>query len=214
MLTALNYLILFVYQARPCNQSRLGAPADLRVLKRGLVKAWAIGAVLFAASCGGGATRQSRAHVSTGPGATRVEVAEGEMREVLLQLQRVHFARDSVELTAEGRAALRRVAELLRSHTDVSLFIEGHADPRGTPEYNLGLGQQRAASVSRYVEGLGIESGRLQVTSYGEERPAAAELDRTGLARNRRVEFRVLRGSVRLVLEEGELLDDQGNPIR
>lgn len=172
-----------------------------------------LAAVLLAAACGS-ATPRSRARVPAAPGAIRVEVAEGEMREVLLQLARVHFARDSVELTAEGRAALRRVAELLRTHTDVSLFIEGHADPRGTPEYNLGLGQQRAASVSRYVEGLGIESSRLQLTSYGEERPAASEADRTGLARNRRVEFRVLRGDVRLVLEEGELLDDQGNPIR
>lgn len=135
------------------------------------------------------------------------------MREVLLQLQRVHFARDSVELTAEGHAALRRVAELLRAHADVNLFIEGHADPRGTPEYNLGLGQQRAATVSRYVEGLGIAPERLQLTSYGEERPLAPESSQSALARNRRVEFRVLRGNVRLVLEEGELLDDQGRPI-
>jgi peptidoglycan-associated lipoprotein len=180
-----------------------------------LVRArFALALVVVAVACGGGAPPQQRRRVPTSPGAIRIEVAEGEMREVLLQLQRVHFARDSVELTQEGRAALRRVAELLRSHTDVSLFIEGHADPRGTPEYNLGLGQQRAAAVSRYVEGLGVDTGRLQLTSYGEERPAAAESDQAGLARNRRVEFRVLRGNVRLVLEEGELLDDRGNPIR
>lgn len=179
---------------------------------RALVAAFAL-ALAFAA-CGGDATTRARARVRDRPAPERTEVAEGEMREVLLQLQRVHFSRDSVELSRESRAALRRVGELLREHTDVSLFIEGHADPRGTPEYNLGLGQQRAGTVFRYLEGLGIELERLQLVSYGEERPLSPEIDQTGLARNRRVEFRVLRGDVRLVLEEGELLDDRGNPIR
>lgn len=163
--------------------------------------------------CGGDGAGRGRSRVPTGAGRERVEIAQGEMREVLLQLQRVHFSRDSNQLTSESRAALRRVAELLRSHTEVSLFIEGHADPRGTPEYNLGLGQARAATVSQYVQELGVEPGRLQLVSYGEERPASLEVDRAGLARDRRVEFRVLRGNVRLVLDDGQLLDDEGRPL-
>jgi len=182
------------------------------------VKTWplllAVGlAAAAGGGCGGDEAAHGRARVPTGPGAARTEIAQGEMREVLLELQRVHFSRDSKQLTGESRAALRHVAELLRNHTEVSLFIEGHADPRGTPEYNLGLGQQRAAVVADYMHELGIDPERLQLVSYGEERPASLEMDAAGYARDRRVEFRLLRGDVRLVLEEGQLLDDRGNPL-
>jgi peptidoglycan-associated lipoprotein len=142
-----------------------------------------------------------------------VEVAQGEIREVLLELQRVHFALDSTDLGPESRAALRRAAEVLRLHPEVRLFIEGHADPRGTTEYNLALGLERATVVQRYCLELGIARERLEMTSYGEERPISTDPDQAGLARNRRVEFRLLRGRVRLVLEEGSLVDDHGNPI-
>jgi peptidoglycan-associated lipoprotein len=137
------------------------------------------------------------------------EVAQGEMREALLHLERVHFALDSAQLGPLARAALSRAADILREHPEVDLQVDGYADPRGASEYNLGLGQKRAESVARYLAGLGISGGRLRTISYGEERSEPG-FDRQSLARSRRVEFRLMRGTAHLVLDGGQLLDDRG----
>ncbi len=137
------------------------------------------------------------------------EVAEGRIREALLHLERVHFALDSAALGPDARAALRRAAEVLREHPEVNVQIEGYADPRGANEYNLGLGQSRAVSVARYLEDLSVPGERLRTVSYGEERSYAGT-DSRSLARNRRVDFRLMRGRAQLVLDDGSLLDDRG----
>ena len=137
------------------------------------------------------------------------EVARGPLREALVHLERVHFPMDSARLGPMGRAALRRAAEILTDHPEVNLQVEGYADPRGANEYNLGLGQKRAESVATYLTELGVPAGRLRAISYGEER-ATPGLDRRSLARNRRVEFRLMRGHAQLVLEDGQLVDDRG----
>lgn len=140
------------------------------------------------------------------------EVAQGRLREVLLHLERVHFALDSAALGPDARAALRRAAEVLQAHPEVTVQIEGYADPRGANEYNLGLGQNRASSVDRYLRDLGIPEERLRTVSYGEER-AYGSMDRQGYAQSRRVEFRLMRGRAQLVLDDGSLLDDRGQRL-
>jgi peptidoglycan-associated lipoprotein len=135
------------------------------------------------------------------------------MREILLNLMRVHFALDSEELPPPARDALDGAAAKLREHPEVALFIEGHADQRGAPEYNLALGQRRGATVANYLIRSGVSNDRLSVVSYGEERPLAEGDDQTSLARNRRVEFRLMRGDVQLVLEEGALVNDRGQTL-
>ena len=137
------------------------------------------------------------------------EVARGPLREVLLHLERVHFSLDSALLGPSAKAARRRAADVLREHAEVTLQIEGYADPRGANEYNLGLGQNRAVTVARYLEALGVPTERLRTVSYGEER-ALLGLDRESLARNRRVEFQLMRGRARLVVDDGQLVDDRG----
>lgn len=137
---------------------------------------------------------------------SRVDIAYGDMREVLIQLARVHFGRDSAEITPQAREALERAAAILSDHRDVFLVIEGHADNRGTPEYNLALGQRRADAVFGVLTSLGVAAGRLESVSFGEERPLADPRTGDGLARNRRVDFRLVQGTVRLVLDEGELV--------
>lgn len=163
--------------------------------------------MLVVSACGSGSVQTRRtmriAHT---------EVARGSMREALLHLERVHFALDSSQLGPMGRAALRRAAEILVEHPEVDLQVEGYADPRGASEYNLGLGQKRADVVVSYLAGLGVPEERLRTVSWGEER-AEPGADRVSLARNRRVEFRLMRGAARIVLDAGQLLDDRGTEL-
>ena len=99
---------------------------------------------------------------------------------------RVHFDLDRYELGNEAQSTLRQQAALLQSHPEVAVTIQGHADERGTREYNLALGERRADSVRNYLIALGIPGERISVISYGKERPECAEADESCWAQNRR----------------------------
>lgn len=86
---------------------------------------------------------------------------------------RVHFLEDSSELTAEAQAVLDKQARWLASYDHYRVTIEGHADERGTREYNLALGARRAISVRRFLISRGIRASRVKTTSFGKERPVA-----------------------------------------
>jgi peptidoglycan-associated lipoprotein len=102
----------------------------------------------------------------------------------------VYFGFDEWELTSEGRRRLDEKLAILQRHADVSLLVEGHADERGSDEYNLALGQRRADEVKSYLLSLGIAAERLSDISYGEERPAVAGADESAWSQNRRAEFK------------------------
>ncbi|MDB5477575.1 MAG: omp16 [Alphaproteobacteria bacterium] len=99
---------------------------------------------------------------------------------------RVFFGYDSSELTGEGRAVLEKQAAWLNQYANVAVTIEGHADERGTREYNLALGERRAQAVKNYLVSLGVPAGRLNTISYGKERPAVMGSDEESYAKNRR----------------------------
>jgi len=99
---------------------------------------------------------------------------------------RVFFALDSSELSAEGRATLERQAAWLKQYANVGITIEGHCDERGTREYNLALGERRAQAVKNYLVSLGVPAERLNTISYGKERPAVVGSDEEAWAKNRR----------------------------
>lgn len=99
---------------------------------------------------------------------------------------RVFFGYDSSEVTSEGRATLERQAAWLNQYPNVSVVIEGHADERGTREYNLALGERRAQAVKNYLISLGVSAGRVSTISYGKERPAVMGSDEASYAQNRR----------------------------
>ena len=99
---------------------------------------------------------------------------------------RVFFALDSHTLTAEGRSVLDAQAQWLNTNARVNVTIEGHADERGTREYNLALGERRANAVRLYLESRGVASSRLQTVTYGKERPEAFGNDEASHSRNRR----------------------------
>ena len=88
-------------------------------------------------------------------------------------------------MTTEERTVLERQAFWLRQYPTVAVTIEGHADERGTREYNLALGERRASAARDYLVSLGINAGRISTISYGEERPIAVGSNEEAWAQNR-----------------------------
>ena len=99
---------------------------------------------------------------------------------------RVLFAVDTSTITPEGQTILDGQAQWLLTNADYRAVIEGHADEQGTREYNLALGQRRANAVREYLVSRGVPSSRLQVTSFGKERPIAICSEESCYAQNRR----------------------------
>ena len=99
---------------------------------------------------------------------------------------RVFFEVDSSELTAQARATLEKQAQWLQTYNRYAFTIEGHADERGTREYNIALGARRAQSVRTYLASRGVDPGRMRTISYGKERPVAVCNDISCWSQNRR----------------------------
>ena len=98
----------------------------------------------------------------------------------------VNFDFDSAELTVSARSTLNRQSAFLSVNPALMIVIEGHADERGTREYNLALGDRRATAVRDYLVAKGINPARVRTVSYGKERPAASGSDEGAWAKNRR----------------------------
>src|SRR5205814_6124680 len=99
---------------------------------------------------------------------------------------RVFFESDSTELSAQARATLDKQAQWLAQYNRYSFTIEGHADERGTREYNIALGARRAQTVRQYLVARGVEANRMRTISYGKERPVAVCNDISCWSQNRR----------------------------
>lgn len=99
---------------------------------------------------------------------------------------RIFFAFDRADISAEAQQILQRQAEWLRRYANVSVTIEGHCDERGTREYNLALGERRAQAAKNVLVALGIPASRVATISYGKERPAVPGSSEEAYAQNRR----------------------------
>jgi peptidoglycan-associated lipoprotein len=111
----------------------------------------------------------------------------------------INFEYDQATVRTTDQTILDRKAAILGANPKVKLQISGHADERGSDEYNLALGNRRAAAAKRYLENKGIDASRMDVVSYGEERPLNAGHDEAAYAQNRRDEFQVTAGGDSLV---------------
>jgi peptidoglycan-associated lipoprotein len=122
---------------------------------------------------------------STGVGTTAIP---GSMADFMARAgsDRVFFALDRYDLDADARATLDRQAAWLRQYPAVRATIEGHADERGTREYNLALGERRANAARNYLAAQGVAASRMTVISYGKERPAVDGSNEEAWAQNRR----------------------------
>ncbi len=107
----------------------------------------------------------------------------------------IHFDFDRAELQAGDQAKLDGKIQVLTAHPRVTLQIAGNCDERGSEEYNLALGERRAASAKRYLEAHGIAAGRIAIVSYGKERPLDPGHDEGAWAKNRRDDFVVTHGA-------------------
>ncbi len=99
---------------------------------------------------------------------------------------RVFFATDQFDIDGEDQATLRSQAGWLARYPQVRVTVEGHADERGTRDYNLALGERRANAAKNYLASLGVDASRITTISYGKERPDAIGSDESAWARNRR----------------------------
>lgn len=124
---------------------------------------------------------------------TEDRLLSSDMQIVNDELQRrgfspdIYFDYDEATLSDDTRDKLSRNADLLKSQAQFSMTLEGHADSRGTSEYNLALGERRANAVKQYLGSLGVGADRMRTLSYGEERPACTEDVESCWSQNRRV---------------------------
>lgn len=125
---------------------------------------------------------------------TVAPVAEADVQEMRANFERVHFEFDSDSLDGPSKTALSKNAELMQRNSGIVIEVQGHADERGTTDYNLALGQRRAAAVNRYLTTVGVAQSRIRTISFGEERPLADGSSESVWAKNRRAEFRILSG--------------------
>ena len=106
-----------------------------------------------------------------------------------LSRRTIYFEYNMSDIDAEGKNALENHAVYMAAYPDVSVVLEGHADERGSREYNIGLGERRAQSVRRVLSFQGVSDKQIETVSYGEERPASLGHDEASWQQNRRVEL-------------------------
>jgi peptidoglycan-associated lipoprotein len=116
--------------------------------------------------------------------------AQRAERDRALATRIFYFEFDKSDLSAEARAALVHHANQLKANPSTRYRLEGHADERGTREYNLALGERRAQAIERYLQVQGVSATQLETISYGEERPAETGTTEAAYSKNRRVEIK------------------------
>jgi len=163
---------------------------------------WLVGGVLLLSACGSvpeeGAAPSATYTDSQSSGvgqqqndrgvSTAVGVAQpGTQEDLVANIgDRVYFGFDRHDLAPEARQKVEEWAQWLQQYSSLSVTIEGHADERGTREYNLALGERRAISVRDYLSALGVPPSRMRTISYGKERPAVLGSSEDAWAQNRR----------------------------
>jgi peptidoglycan-associated lipoprotein len=125
----------------------------------------------------------------------KVETKEvpSKMEEISGLFQDIHFDFDKYDIREDAKPILKKIADYLIKNNKQSILIEGHCDERGTSEYNLGLGDRRARAAKDYLVSLGVPSSRIEMISYGKEKPICTEHNEECWAKNRRDQFVVMK---------------------
>ncbi len=163
--------------------------------KMGL-KAIALAAAVLLAAC---ETPTEKKDDTAGTGASKTTTQKAPMAKAESRIKpgtqehlvlnvgdRIFYDFDKSELKQEARATVERWAAYLKQYPELTVTIEGHADERGTREYNLGLGERRASAAVNYMVALGINSARVGTISYGKERPVCVTSAESCWSQNRR----------------------------
>jgi len=148
-----------------------------------------VAAVALLAACSDDAAN-NKAQTGTGAGtaaAVKPSIVPGSQADFVANVgDRVFFDFDKSDLKPEARSQLTAWVAFLKKYPQDNLTVEGHADERGTREYNIALGEKRANSVKEFLVAQGVQASRLKVVSYGKERPAVLGSNDTAWAQNRR----------------------------
>ncbi|MEH0666353.1 peptidoglycan-associated lipoprotein Pal [Vibrio scophthalmi] len=147
-----------------------------------------------AANASGSETNQSVQGSANGTDTTMVspidqnaQLSEQELKEqALRETQTIYFAFDNATIAADYEEMLAAHAAYLSKDPALKVTIEGHADERGTPEYNIALGERRAEAVAKYLQALGVQADQIAIVSYGEEKPLLLGQSEDVYAKNRR----------------------------
>ena len=142
----------------------------------------------FLASCAATNTNQGGdSDASASSSGSDGSIVAGTQEDLIVNVgDRVFFEFDSSELTVDAQATLDAQAAWLMQYPDTNITIEGHADERGTREYNLALGDKRAFAVYSYLAQAGLDTNRMEYISWGKERPEVVGSDETAYSQNRR----------------------------
>ncbi len=154
---------------------------NLRQIVRGAHIAALLAVALAVSACANRAAENAQANAGA-------QASPGSQQDFVVNVgDRVFFETDSSELTTQSRATLDKQAQWLNTYSQYSQFtVEGHADERGTREYNIALGARRAQAVRNYLVSRGIAVNRIRTISYGKERPVAVCDDISCWSQNRR----------------------------
>lgn len=125
---------------------------------------------------------------------------EATARATAILTEMVFFDYDISDLRDDAKEALGRKVPILRNNANITLRVTGHADERGSLEYNLALGMRRAQAVKDYLAGFGIDASRIQIDSMGEDQPLEEGSNEEAWARNRRAEFVLTAGGEAITL--------------
>jgi len=144
-------------------------------------------AAVFGLALAISACANQAAETGGGAGGAGSPATPGSQQDFVVNVgDRVFFESDSTELTATSRATLDKQAQWLTNYGQYSFTIEGHADERGTREYNIALGARRSQAARDYLISRGIQASRMKTISYGKERPVAVCNDISCWSQNRR----------------------------
>lgn len=131
-------------------------------------------------------TAEEAVRVQAAKRAAEIEEQERQQLAKLRSEHIIYFGFDVSNVSEEFSNVLNAHAEFLNANSNVKVLIEGHADERGTPEYNIALGERRAKAVVTYLENMGVSADQLSVVSYGEEKPMVKDRSEDAFSKNRR----------------------------
>ncbi|MEQ9519541.1 MAG: peptidoglycan-associated lipoprotein Pal [Parvibaculum sp.] len=159
----------------------------MKTLNTGLRIAALAGLMISVAACSSTPDEDASANANTTGYDNQAAPTPGSQQDLVVNVgDRVFFDTDRSDLSSSARATLDRQAAWLKLHPANSVTLEGHADERGTREYNLALGARRANAAKSYLVSLGVDASRVATISYGKERPVALCSDESCWSQNRR----------------------------
>jgi peptidoglycan-associated lipoprotein len=139
---------------------------------------------------GPGGAAEASARVTVAAPIAEIKTPEPSLDELFLrEVRDAYFDLDKADIRADAREALTKTSEFLRKYPSIKVTIEGHCDERGSTEYNLGLGDRRAAAVKQYIISQGISADRISTVSFGKEKPFCMESNEECWQQNRRGHF-------------------------